>query len=195
MARPVCRVRIPDLKDPGKGGGVSLSYSLTFLPEEDRIILWFRSRDEDVPDPVLLTRRMTRVLGGFLRKALENISGLPDHLGEADISEVMQFFHDQELESAPVEWNADQPARGAQAAEGRLVSRVDTAKNHTHLTLSCFNEEIFLAQVTLDWKGVHRFLDSLAQMGRMADWGLDEELIWKAPQDRGGQGRHPREIN
>lgn len=174
---------------------MSLSYSFTFLPEQDRILLWFRSQGEDVPEPVLLTRRMTRVLGAFLRKALERITGLPDHLGEADLSEYMQFFHDQELESAPVQWNADRPAPGAEAAGDRLVTRIDTRNDDTHLALSCFNGEVFLLRLTLDWKSVHGFLHSLAELARVGDWGLDEELSWKAFWEGGRGGPHPSQVN
>ena len=172
-----------------------MSYSLTFLPEQDRILLWFRSQEDEAPDPVLLTRRLTRVLGDFLRKALEKTSGVPDHLGEADLSEYMQFFHDREIESAPVQWNADRPAPDAGEAQDRLVTQIDTKNSDTLLALSCFNGNTFLVRLTLDWNSVHRLLHSLAQMAQVADWGLDEELTWKDPRKTGWGAPDPSQIN
>ena len=159
------------------------AYSFTFLADQDRILLWFRSDGADVPGPVLLTRRMTRILGAYLRKALEKISELPDHVNEADRHEYMQFFHDQEVEAAPPQWTSDRPAPvpSSDEADFCLVTRIDTRETERHLVLSCFDGERFLVTLTLDWKTVHRFLHSLAQMALMADWGLDDELNWKVP--------------
>ncbi len=164
---------------------VDLSFSFTFLPEHDRIILWFQADGPDVPDPISLTRRMTRVLGGYLRQFLEKYSQLPENIRDTEKIEYMKFFHDQQIEAAPPTCNSTMPSsqNTPDFVDSRLLTKIDTQESTEQVILICYHFDTFLTNLTLDWKAIHGFLHALAQMSQQAEWALSEELTWENPWD------------
>jgi hypothetical protein len=54
------------------------SFSFHFLPEEDRIALTFTMNEDEKLPAVLLTRKLVKLLGNYLRHYIEKNTSLPE---------------------------------------------------------------------------------------------------------------------
>src|SRR6056297_3229621 len=82
-------------------------FSFHFLPEEDCLALTFSKEDEAVP-AVLLTPRLVKMLGGYLRRYVEKHTSLPESVTAGDKDDIFQFMHMSQLEENPPSWDGKQ---------------------------------------------------------------------------------------
>ncbi|MFW6216923.1 MAG: hypothetical protein ACOC3Y_03775 [Desulfohalobiaceae bacterium] len=52
------------------------SFTFQFIPEEDKIAMCFAQENDEFPAPILLSRRMVKVLGSYLRRCIEKNTSL-----------------------------------------------------------------------------------------------------------------------
>ena len=156
------------------------SFSFHFLPEEDRIALTF-SRDEgEVPAPVLLTRRLVKLLGNYLRHYVEKNTNLPDTVCTENKEDIYQFMHHSELETNYPQWDSGnkKQEKAKELKSARLASKVDINHTAEAVSLMFYKQDTHLVSLTLGWKQIHSFLYSLAEMSRKAEWNLENIFEW-----------------
>lgn len=166
-------------------------FSFHYLSEEDRFALTFSKEDETVP-AVLLTRRLIKMLGGYLRRYVEKYTSLPESVTAEDKDDIFQFMHMSQLESNPPTVNPGQkkqPDKAKELSSAKLVTQIDIQYTERSVKLKFFKQKTHLVSLTLGWKEIHSFLYSLAEMSRKADWNLETVFEWSgqalAQQDRG----------
>ena len=154
------------------------SFSFHFLSEADRLALSF-SGDEAVPT-VLLTRRLVKMLGGYLRRYVEKHTDLPESVSAGDKDDIFQFMHMSQLEENPPSWDG-KPKRKEKAKElqtAKLATKIDIQYIEKSARLKFFRQKDHLVSLTLGWKEIHSFLYSLAEISRKADWNLEGTFEW-----------------
>jgi hypothetical protein len=158
----------------------NISYSFHFVPEEDRLALSFSKNESEVPDPVLLTRRLVRLLGSYLRHYIEKNTSLPETVSAENKDDIFQFMHLSELENNTPQWEGRKEKKeeklDLQSAE--LVNKVDIKYTEEKIRLMFYQKNRHLVSLTLGWKQVHSFLYSLAEMSKKADWSLENVFEW-----------------
>ncbi len=155
-------------------------FSFHFLPEEDRLALTFSKEDEAVP-AVLLTRRLVKMLGGYMRRYVEKHTDLPESVSAGDKNDVFQFMHMSQLEENPPSWEKGGQTRKEKVKElqtAKLATKIDIQYIEKSVRLKFFRQKDHLVSLTLGWKEIHSFLYSLAEMSRKADWGLEGTFEW-----------------
>ena len=155
-------------------------FSFHYLPEEDRLALTFSKEDETVP-AVLLTRRLIKMLGNYLRRYVEKHTALPESVTAEDKDDIFQFMHMSQLESNPPTLNSGQkkqPDKAKELSSAKLVTKIDIQYTEGSVKLKLFKQHNHLVSLTLGWKEIHSFLYSLAEMSRKADWDLETVFEW-----------------
>jgi hypothetical protein len=157
-----------------------MSFSFQYLPDEDRIGLFFNKHHGEAPAPILLTRRLVMLLAGYLRRFIEKNTSLPETVCSQDIHEVLQFIHQSELKASPPKWESgrSQKKRMHVLRSAKLATQVDIQQRGEKLRLLFYRHRSHLVSLTLGWKEVHSFLYSMAEMAKKADWGLEEVFEW-----------------
>ncbi len=156
------------------------SFSFHYLAEEDRIALSFTREDEALP-AVLLTRRLVKMLGGYLRRYVEKHTALPESVSFEDKDDIFQFMHMSQLEENPPTWNSGrkkQPDKAKELSSAKLVTKIDIQYTERSVQLKFYKQKTHLVSLTLGWKEIHSFLYSLAEISRKADWGLEGTFEW-----------------
>ncbi len=148
-------------------------FSFHFIPEEDRIAITFKEKDIV---PVLLTRRLVKLLGNYLRQYVEKHTALPETVSTEDKDDIFQFMHYSELESNPPKWDNKKQKQNLKSA--KLVTKVDIKYTDETVQLMFYQGDKHLVSMTLGWKEIHTFLYSLAELSRKADWGLEAVFEW-----------------
>jgi hypothetical protein len=154
-------------------------FSFHFLTEEDRLALTF-SGQEKIP-AVLLTRRLVKMLGGYLRSYVEKYTSLPETVTTEDKDDMFQFMHMNQLEENPPSWDSKGQKRKEKAKElqsAQLGTKIDIQYTEQKIRLKIFNQNKHLVSLTLGWREIHSFLYSLAEMSRKADWNLEGTFEW-----------------
>ncbi|MGM0760012.1 MAG: hypothetical protein ACQEUB_09925 [Thermodesulfobacteriota bacterium] len=153
-------------------------FSFHFLPEEDRLALTFSKEDEAVP-AVLLTRRLVKMLGAYLRQYVEKHTSLPESVSFEDKDDVFQFMHMSQLEENPQNWDGKQKREKKQELAGaKLATKINVQYTEKKVVLKFFRHKDHLVSLSLGWKEIHSFLYSLAEISRKADWGLEGTFEW-----------------
>ena len=153
-------------------------FSFHFLPEEDRLALTFSKEDEAVP-AVLLTRRLVKMLGGYLRRYVEKHTSLPESVTAGDKDDIFQFMHMGQLEENPPSWDKGYKGKKKQELAGaKLATKIDVQYTEDKVVLKFFRQKDHLVSLTLGWREIHSFLYSLAEMSRKADWNLETVFEW-----------------
>lgn len=81
------------------------SFSISFLPDRDRLVLSFDQPEKPPPfPPVLLTRRLVKSLGVYLRRYVEKQTPLPETATPGNRGEILRFMHQTEVETQPPKW-------------------------------------------------------------------------------------------
>lgn len=165
-----------------------VSYSLTFLSKEDRILLSFSQEKGNNPAPVLLTRRLVKLLGNHLRRYIEKHISLPKTVTTEGRDDLIHFMHMSELESNPPQWGQGKPKMDGVEAAGKagLATKINLQYGEEQLKLMFYEQTVSLVSLTLDWRETHRFLYSLAEMSKKADWILEGIFEWSGK----GPGEH-----
>ena len=153
-------------------------FSFQYLPEADRLALTF-SGDEAVP-AVLLTRRLVKMLGGYLRRYVEKHTALPESVSAGDKDDVFQFMHMSQLEENPPSWEGKQKRKekSKELQSAKLATKIDAQFTEDKVVLKFFRRKDHLVSLTLGWKEIHSFLYSLAEISRKADWNLEGVFEW-----------------
>lgn len=157
------------------------SFSFQLLPEEDRIALSFTKSEGKKLPAILLTRKLVKLLGNYLRHYIEKNTSLPESVSTEDKDDIFQFMHMSQLESNPPTWNAGQkkqPDKAMELSSAKLVTKIDIQYTERSVQLKFFKHKIHLVSLTLGWKEIHSFLYSLAEMSRKADWNLEGVFEW-----------------
>ncbi|MDZ7760479.1 MAG: hypothetical protein U5L00_09515 [Desulfovermiculus sp.] len=164
-------------------------FSFHFLPEQDRLGLTF-SGEEAVP-AVLLTRRLVKMLGGYLRRYVEKHTSLPESVTAEDKDDIFQFMHMSELESNPPSWDSgrNKQEKTQELAKAKLTTKIDIQYSERSVKLKFFNQKTHLMSMSLGWKEIHSFLYSLAEMSLRADWGLEGVFEWSGRAEVVPEGR------
>jgi len=163
-------------------------FSFHYLPEEDRLALTFSKEDEAVP-PVLLTRRLVKMLGGYLRRYVEKYTSLPESVTAGDKDDVFQFMHMSQLEENPPSWDKGKRKEKAQDLKSaKLVTRINIQYAEQSVQLRFYKQKTHLVSLTLGWREIHSFLYSLAEISRKADWGLEGTFEWCGRAEGGPEG-------
>jgi hypothetical protein len=154
------------------------SFSFHLLPKEDRIALSFTKEDESLP-AVLLTRRLVKILGNYLRRYIEKNTSLPESVSTEDKDDIFQFMHMSQLEDNPPSWDSGKRKEKAQDLKSaKLVTRINIQYAEQSVQLRFYKQKTHLVSLTLGWREVHSFLYSLAEMSRKADWNLETVFEW-----------------
>ncbi|MFO7801623.1 MAG: hypothetical protein R6V55_04955 [Desulfovermiculus sp.] len=153
-------------------------FSFQYLPEADRLALTF-SGDEAVPT-VLLTRRLVKMLGGYLRRYVEKHTSLPESVSFEDKDDVFQFMHMSQLEDNTPSWDSGKKKqeKKQELAGAKLATKIDAQYTEEKIQLKFFQRKTHLVSLTLGWKEIHSFLYSLAEISRKADWNLEGTFEW-----------------
>jgi hypothetical protein len=153
-------------------------FSFHFLPEEDRLALTF-SGDEAVP-AVLLTRRLVKMFGGYLRRYVEKHTVLPESVSAGDKEDIFQFMHMSQLEENPPSWDGKQKRteKAKELQSAKLATKIDIQYIDKSVRLNFFRNKDHLVTLTLGWKEIHSLLYSLAEISRKADWNLEGTFEW-----------------
>ena len=158
------------------------SFSFHFLPEEDRIALTFTMNEDEKLPAVLLTRKLVKLLGNYLRHYIEKNTSLPESVTTEDKDDIFQFMHMSQLEENPPTWNAGQKNQPVKAkkdlSSAKPVTKIDIQYTERAVKLKFFKQKTHLVSLTLGWKEIHSFLYSLAEMSRQADWNLEAVFEW-----------------
>ena len=157
------------------------SFSFHFLPEEDRLALTFTMHEDEKLPAVLLTRKLIKLLGNYLRHYIEKNTSLPESVTTEDKDDIFQFMHMSQLEENPPTWNAGQkkqPVKAKDMSSAKLVTNIDIQHTERSVKLKFFKQKTHLVSLTLGWKEIHSFLYSLAEMSRQADWNLEAVFEW-----------------
>ena len=158
----------------------AISFSLHLLAEEDRLALSF-SKDGENPPGILLTRRLVKLLGNYLRHYIEKNTSLPESVTTEDMDDIFQFMHMSQLEATPPTWNSEQkkqPNKARELTKAKLVTKIDIQYTERSVKLKFFKQKTHLVSLTLGWKEIHSFLYSLAEMSRKAEWNLEGVFEW-----------------
>ena len=157
-------------------------FSFHFIPEEDRLAITFAGKDGDrksIP-PILVTRRLVKLLGGYLRQYIEKNTSLPESVSTEDMEDVLQFMHHGQLESDPPAWEShgreEKPAVDIDKA--RLISKVDITHADSSLQLIFKQKNTRLVSLALGWQEIHKFLYSLSEISKRAEWNLENIFEW-----------------
>ncbi|MFO7877551.1 MAG: hypothetical protein R6U55_13310 [Desulfovermiculus sp.] len=168
------------------------SFSFHLLPEEDRIALSFTTNEGERLPAILLTRKLVKLLGNYLRHYIEKNTSLPESVTTEDKDDIFQFMHMSQLETNPPSWNSGQkkqPDKARELASAKLVTKIDIQYTERVVQLKFFKQKTHLVSLTLGWKEIHSFLYSLAETSRKADWNLEAVFEWSgqalAQQDMG----------
>jgi hypothetical protein len=157
----------------------STSFSFHFIPEEDRIALTFQKQTGIKPPPVLLTRRMVKHLGRYLRHFIEQNTTLPESVSAEDKGEVLQFMHQSELESnQPTMSSGKNKEQSESLKAAKLVTKVDIQTAKDAVKFLCYKHNSHLVSFTLGWHEMHSFLYSLAELSQQAEWRLEDVFDW-----------------
>jgi hypothetical protein len=154
-------------------------FSFHYLPEEDRFALTFSKEGEVVP-AVLLTRKLVKLLGNYLRHYIEKNTSLPESVTTEDKDDIFQFMHMSQLEGNPPTWNSGQkkPDKAKDLGAAKLVTEIDIQHTERAVKLKFSKQKTHLVSLTLGWKEIHSFLYSLAEMSRQAGWNLEAVFEW-----------------
>ena len=155
-----------------------ISFSFHYIPEEDRIALTFSKDQGEVPSPVLLTRRLVKLLGNYLRHYIEKNTTLPDTVCTDNMEDIYQFMHHSELEKEYPQWDSGRKKKKQEFKAARLASKVDIKYTTETVKLMFYRQKSHLVTLTLGWKQVHSFLYSMAEMSRQAEWNLENIFEW-----------------
>lgn len=170
------------------------NFSFHLLPEEDRLALTFSksSRGENLP-AIMLTRRLVKLLGNYLRHYIEKNTSLPKSVSTENKDDIYQFMHMSQLESNPPTWSSGpkkQADKSRDLASAKLVTKVDIQYTERSVKLMFCKQRKHLVSLTLGWRSIHSFLYSLSEMSRKADWNLEGVFEWSGqalavPEGRG----------
>ncbi len=155
-------------------------FSFHFIPEEDRLAISFKKDEGERPAPILLTRRLVKLLGNYLRHYVEKNTSLPDTVSTENMDDIFRFMHLSQLEQNPPRWDSDEEKKvnRQDLKSAQLVSKVDIKYSEEQVRLMFFQQTRHLVSLTLGWKQIHSFLYSLAELSKKADWGLEGVFEW-----------------
>lgn len=155
------------------------SFSSHFLPEEDRIALAFQKQTDIKPPPILLTRRMVKLLGRYLRHFIEQNTTLPESVSAEDRGDVLQFMHQSELETnQPTMSSGRSKEKSESLKTAKLVTKVDIQTAKDAVKFLCYKQQTHLVSFTLGWQEMHSLLFSLAELSQKAEWRLEDVFDW-----------------
>ena len=148
-----------------------------------------RTQTVKEPSPVLLSRRLVKLLGNYLRHYIEKNTSLPESVSTEERDDLFQFMHLSELESNPPKWNSGTPKNEPKHSQtlAKLATKVDIQYTGKSIKLLLFENTRLLVSLTLGWREIHSLLYALAEMSRKADWNLEGVFEWSGQvlQDKG----------
>lgn len=159
-----------------------MSYSLQYLPEEDRLLLLLHSGEQVLPC-LLLTRRFVALWAQHLRQRLEVADGQHSRQDKGAMASDQQVEaartqkQQQLLEDAPFSWDS-RPATTAEEAPWVLPTKVDITLTEERLGLVFYRYEHMLVRMDMSLAHGRYLLYALGQMAQKADWGLEDVFGW-----------------
>lgn len=155
------------------------SFTFHFIPEEDRIAMSFAQEKDESPAPLLLSRRMVKVLGSYLRRYIEKNTSLPETVSTEDKEDILLFMHKLQLESNPPRKDsAGSKKSKPQLQAAKLVTRVSIKYAQEDVKLHFYCQDTYLLTLGLGWNQLHSFLYSLTEMSSLAEWRLEDVFDW-----------------
>lgn len=156
------------------------SYKLSFLPEEDRLVILLDTNDQKFPN-LLMTRRLTKLLCNSFKNVLENRVKSFDYdtQGKSKKEEIAKFEHQAlvDTKASKVLSESSKP-ENIEMKEVVLVTRIDFKVSDKVLSIMFYNKDSFLVNLTLGWDYVHLFLHAISKIATKAQWDIDSLFNW-----------------
>jgi hypothetical protein len=153
------------------------SYTLHYLPEEDRLVLIFISGINQLPC-LFITRRLTRLLCKQIKIFIEkniNYSCQQDFLYK---NEVYKFEHEAALESSSVKFQQKPQKITLDKDNLSVVTRISIQPAVQALKFIFSKKETVLMTLELSWQQVHCFFYALSKISKQAGWDLETVFDW-----------------
>src|ERR1051325_89665 len=151
-------------------------YHLTYLQEENRLLLWA----DDHQTSALLTRRMTGALLGALAKAMDEQKSGSAVRTAAAREAVLSFEHSKAVSQAHAEGRARVETRKRpDRARWKLVTAVDIVGTNSGRTQLKFrNSEEQVISLNLNAEATYVLMSSISDIAERAEWGLSALVAW-----------------
>ena len=155
------------------------SYSLHYLPEEDRIALMFTSDEQRLPC-LLLTRRLTRMLCQQIKTFIEKNINRSYKEDSTYKNELYKFEHESAVESSSVKLQQKPQKITLNSNNLALVTRISIQPGVQALNFIFSKKDFVLMKLELSWQQVHCFFYALARISKQAVWDIEEICDWES---------------
>jgi hypothetical protein len=156
------------------------SYSLYFLPAEDRVALLLNSEGKNLPS-LILTRRLVKMLCAYLKKLLENrvYSSSDIEVQSPSVKqEIAKFEHQAIVANADGVVNESSEPKKLRLENCFLATRIKFQTSEQSLSIIFLKGKRVMVNLGLGWEQVHYFLYAISKISKKAGWDLDSVLNW-----------------
>jgi hypothetical protein len=170
------------LKKPSKEKlGESLmsetSYTLHYLPEEDRLVLILISDMKQLPS-LLLTRRLTRLLCEQIKIFIEKNVNCSYQQESLFKNEIYKFEHEAAVGSSSVKFQQKPQKITLNPNNLSIVTRISIQPAVQALKFTFSRRNTVLMNLELGWQQVHCFFYALSEISKQAGWDMEGVFDW-----------------